>query len=672
MSKQPVSPLGQVHFYGLMAMILFIPIVFLTTVNDIFILPKAISFQLATLILLGIWLTNLVISPQVVIKRGRFDLLAFAFLAVVIVSTIFSVHPPTSIFGAYDQYEGLITFTSYFVVYFLASQIDWEINKLHTLLNWLVATAVLISIYGLIQYFGFDFVRWPSNQFELNRSFSTFGNPSFLAGYLALALFPSLSLFLSSSGNKQLLYGGSSLLISGCIITTFTRGGWIATLIGLAIFSGLSYKWAVRRFSKVIIFGLLIILLISLVVFWTGQSVNPVTNPIKRWKSIFNLNQSGVRLRFSFWQVGWKIFKAKPILGSGPDTFSLEAAKYQTRLMGKYNALPRNAHNYLIQLLATLGIVGLFLFVVIVVLFFIRTKDLIDKIYNRSQLIWVGIVSGLTSYFISILVEVNVVQIMFIGWIFFGIAATYPDNDFNSNRKWLVYKWDNLIGLRITIMAAYLVLAFILTPNIIRPLVADMNYLSGYRSSSPLVAANQYKQAATNNPYVAKYWLAWARIYKEDFRRYKEITSLNTALGILKQAKAYNPLEPKYYFFEGTLYYLASQQFTNYSNYYQSQAINSLNQAIDKQPSMFSAHFMLANIYLESHQYRQAKKELAISLAINPTSASAWAAQGYLFEVKNKPDLAIHSYRQALKLKPGWKEAAQSLRKVINQQKKKR
>ena len=66
-----------------------------------------------------------------------------------------------------------------------------------TLARALFWSSVVVAGYGVLQYVGWDPVRWGVSSFEANRAFSTFGNPDLLGGFLVFSVPVALALALA-------------------------------------------------------------------------------------------------------------------------------------------------------------------------------------------------------------------------------------------------------------------------------------------------------------------------------------------------------------------------------------------------------------------------------------------------------------------------------------------
>lgn len=247
-------------YYGLLILAFLLPLIFERFTYDQFDLPKMVFLRLVTLVLLCIYLVRMLISARTELRFSPLFFLAVAFLISVFISTILSVHVPTAVFGKYRRYEGLLTFTTYAVILFLAVQVFKDFSRRRSLAEVMVASAAIASFYGLIQFLGLDPFKWAEVPFELKRSFSTYGNPTLLSGYLVIAFPLALTIFLSTEERwESITYGIFTLMIFSCLLTAMTRASWLgmgaqlmaATFLFPFVYMMFNHSLAakVRRFS---------------------------------------------------------------------------------------------------------------------------------------------------------------------------------------------------------------------------------------------------------------------------------------------------------------------------------------------------------------------------------------------------------------------------------------
>ena len=111
----------------------------------------------------------------------------------------------------------------------------------------LILVATLLAVYGILQHFGFEFLRY-SSQVEKNKVIATIGHPNYLASALGPILFIVLSsIFAQKKLHGKLLGGLAIFLILFCITLARTRGVWLGLFLGLLFFFVIGTRYCIRQ-----------------------------------------------------------------------------------------------------------------------------------------------------------------------------------------------------------------------------------------------------------------------------------------------------------------------------------------------------------------------------------------------------------------------------------------
>ena len=328
---------------------------------DFFDIPKQLVMRVFTLTGLCAWLIQLLLRGGKV-RLGKTDFLVLAFLAWVGLSTVTSIHPPTSVFGKYRRAEGLLTYLNYAAVYFLTVQLVDRPAKMRSLLRTLFFSSVVVAAYGVLQYLGIEPVTYAVPPFEANRSFSTFGNPDILGGFLMFAVPLSFALALSEEDRVwRLIYWAGSLLNVVVLITAFTRGAWVGAAVAFLLLAVVAVRQRVTlRREDYAMLGASAVL--GGAVFVRSLSAtSAVMNVGLRLKSIFAFGEGSALTRFQIWRAAADAVAQRPITGFGPDTLRLWFGLFKPAAyvgIAGFAATEDNAHNYVLHMASTLGIPG--------------------------------------------------------------------------------------------------------------------------------------------------------------------------------------------------------------------------------------------------------------------------------------------------------------------------
>lgn len=124
-------------------------------------------------------------------ERGPFCcvcvvLAAILFLAISILASGFSIMPRVSWLGSYERMMGVLTTTSYVILFFSVVLGMRRKAQLDRLISCIILASPPIALYGILQHFYLDPLHFPNA--VVHRCTSTAGNPTFLGGYLIMVI----------------------------------------------------------------------------------------------------------------------------------------------------------------------------------------------------------------------------------------------------------------------------------------------------------------------------------------------------------------------------------------------------------------------------------------------------------------------------------------------------
>jgi O-antigen ligase len=361
-------------------LLLFVPLcfAFFLKTNNVFELNKLVLFKILVLIGFFLILIKVFINKQ---RISRTDIRTFAFsnnksvwlvgggLAVsFLLATFASENFEQSLYGSYDRQQGLVFFI-YLLIYFLILVYFLrEIDKLKKCLAIISLAAFFSSLYGIIQALGLDPFVWIES--TKLRATSTFGQPNNFASFIIASLPAVVFLFFNAKGFlKKALFFMVFLVQLSALYFCFSVSAWLSLIIGVAV--TLSLYLVAKFVLKTIIskdkkpkirrwlVGL-VLLLFSLPFFLNQQ--NPGMLSARLVNSI-NLQTGSTAARLQFWSAAWQGIKAKLWFGHGLETQEDVLVRYykpEWALFSNVNVRPDRAHNIVLDILLTRGLLGLF------------------------------------------------------------------------------------------------------------------------------------------------------------------------------------------------------------------------------------------------------------------------------------------------------------------------
>lgn len=365
---------GKVAWFTLLALAFLVPVALGTLrplgidtafANDIYDTFKVFLLRIGVAFALFAWVLDTVRKGST-LRTSPVFWVFLAFIGWSAVATVLSISPGTAFFGKYRRYDGFWSYTLYGIILFLTVQFANRPGRIKQLAQTITAASAIIALYGLMQAAGADILDFQNVGFEANRSFSTYGNPDLLAGYLAFGIFVPLALALSESSTaKRATYWGVFLLSTVVSITAFSRSIWVGSVVGFAAIvvfavrqrsSWSAVDWAMSGTAA----GAGAIIAVR-----SLGADNAVMNFVSRVSSIFNFSDGSASTRFMIWGAAMKAIAQRPIFGFGPDTFRLIFRRFQPdgyAALAGYRSVADNVHDYPLQLAAGVGIPGALMF----------------------------------------------------------------------------------------------------------------------------------------------------------------------------------------------------------------------------------------------------------------------------------------------------------------------
>ena len=353
-----------------------------------------------------------------------------------VVSTVFSVFPSGSFLGMYLRRQGTYTSLCYLYFFFVILNTTHTRRQIDRLIFTMLLTSFTVAVWAILQRLGIDpHVRIAP--FSDRRVWSTLGNPIFLSAFLIMTTplhfyffgesfkrlrqYRRQGISLKNTGTEQVFFGLMLLfLVLNLTAIGFaqSRGPIVGLMVGLVLFAALELLRRGRaRIVSAFFFGGGVFLGLLLLVNLLDQPFAEVSL-VSQWFGPESAFQSGTGLvRATIWKGVCGLIASDPIrllTGYGPETLSLVYPRHNPPILQyieKPTAIVDRAHNEILDLLATQGVLGLAAFVFF---FFLLSRFVLRQLgfirSTKQDIAFYGLLSlgGILGVLILYLVSGNV------------------------------------------------------------------------------------------------------------------------------------------------------------------------------------------------------------------------------------------------------------------------
>ena len=460
-----------------------VPLAVWPGLHDSYTLPKAALVRLlAALALLG-WVIGQAVAVRLSWRRSPLDWAVGAFMLAVLAATAFSVDHRLSVYGHYKRYEDVFTLLIYGLLYFVATNNLKAADTRRLITIWLV-TAGLVSAYAVSQYAGFDFV---TTSVIDGRAISTLGNPVFLGSWLVLTLPLGVGRWLEAQGPSgarptRVGYLMLSLLILAAIVVSFSRGAWLALPVAAIVLA------LARRRAGLAVRGRegLAWVALGVIVFSVFAAVNFIRpagaghGVVERIVAGADLSRGTTKTRLLLWRTALAEIPERPLLGFGPDALG---PVYDVSLSAEYRefeptARIDKAHNEFLNVATTTGLVGLFAYLTVILLFVqvawssLAERD-IDQRDRRLKAEGAALTAGILGYLTAVQFSFSQVEVSVFFWLALALAVLALGLVRSSRARPVGRLWWSIPLLLAPVLAVWLaVFAW-------NPVVADYHFKNG-------------------------------------------------------------------------------------------------------------------------------------------------------------------------------------------------
>lgn len=386
----------------------FITIFLFTNINDPFNAPKSWALSIS-----GSWLLGWVVfqfKSQIKDSIQKWSsYISLFFILSLTTAFIATDNKYIGFFGEYQRKTGYLTYFS-LIIFFIASSYLIRLNRIGALFQVSLFVGLLTGIYGFIQHFGLDPIKWNN---PYNSVLGTLGNPDFAAAAMAIFAILNFGILIQSKLKLywRLLAGFNVLLLFLVIKYSQVRQGFLVGFLGIDI---IVMVWIYQK-HRILSFLLAGATLITGVFGIAGMlKIGPLTNFFYK---------ASVTYRGDYWRAGWRMFISHPLFGVGLDRYGENFRTYRdnTQSMRRGPDLVSNAaHNIPIQLASTGGIFLLVAYLILVGFVLWRSFIALRNSSGANQIIVATVFAAWVAYQAQSIISIDNIGIAIWGYILGG------------------------------------------------------------------------------------------------------------------------------------------------------------------------------------------------------------------------------------------------------------
>lgn len=345
-----------------------------------------------------------------------------AFLLVNLLAVFGSELPHWGLWGDPAWRNGFLLSLASAILFGLARRQLSSTDTQRRLLQTVVWTSALVSLYGILEQLRLNPLI---NDEDTVRASATLAHANLLALYLAMTIPLSLTLMLNRW--LRLEIGVVILLGQGvCLVFTYSRAGWLATLAGSCIFAGL---WLMNRGRKNLARLLLIGTTAGLIVLFVLSMLPPLPSnaphALQTLTNMFRWKGATAQIRFLGWEAAVDAIQERPILGYGPASYGMVLEWHlppDLAPFGGAEALGGRPHNRLIEVGIETGGVGLVVYIGLLVALFIPLIRQVLTSAPSGNSLKIGLLAALSANVVATQFSFEGAATVFLFWVLAGMA----------------------------------------------------------------------------------------------------------------------------------------------------------------------------------------------------------------------------------------------------------
>ena len=425
---------------SLFFLLVFVPLIVNPTAFDYWYQPKIESvYGLLCIIIAASTVRYFLCRVAVLPPRGAVGFFLLLYCGSAVLSTLLSIDRSLSLRGAVWRYEGLFTLLAYgALAVVFACLVESRLQAVQ-LVKWLLVSTFLVSLYGILQYIGFNPTKhFISSLNVANVIGSTIGNGNFLGKFLVLTgpLFGGYCLY-KNEKKIYLLCSFALAFIMMALVLSMARASWLGFACAALLFSWLVFRYGGAEQKRYIVFwGGAIAVAVLVLGFFAASglgSFNIGSRIAAKAQSAFNMQQGyGSATRLYIWGKAAPLIVERPWFGYGPDTHEKVYWKLSLQSFKRFKTtgIIDRAHNNYIDIAIGQGLFGLCAYCGIVASFLLWLwRRMQSEPDTRLRMLLCAFFCSYVGYMVNDFFSFSVVSVSPTFWSLMGLtyALLLPD-----------------------------------------------------------------------------------------------------------------------------------------------------------------------------------------------------------------------------------------------------
>ncbi len=364
-------------------------------------LSKTFFFQAVVELLFVAWVLLAWREPRFR-PRSTPLIIALSLFAGILLLTVFTgVDPWRSFWSTQERAVGVFTLLHIIALVFVLRSVVREL-RVERLLYVSLGASLLVSLLGFLQLF-VPRLLLPNEGIQF-RPGSTFGNPSFLAGYLIFSIFLAGYLWYRRYRLRMERRGTTSSFaawfLSVCFLAdgivlflTGTRGALLGAAAGAFLFLGL-LAWSTSQQTRRVVLVVLGSFVLFGLFFWgtRGNLLWKEVPGLGRFQGL-SLQSDALAPRLIALEAGWKGFKERPLVGWGWENFNVIFNKfYDPRALEANYQETRfdKPHNFILEYMDAGGLPLVLAYIAVFAAFYWEASRIRDRLWGNLAIAAAG------------------------------------------------------------------------------------------------------------------------------------------------------------------------------------------------------------------------------------------------------------------------------------------